>query len=382
MQQPDGNLLVPVDPQRQRRNAFDMIRLAMAVLVVWSHSFALWKGSESGEPVSLLLAGTYNAGNIAVLTFFAISGFLITASWERSKSARTYLLRRVRRIYPGYLVAVSICSLAVVPLLAGRPLWAIDRIDPWGAASNLLLHNYIVGEEVVGPVNGSLWSIPYEFWCYLGVMALGAVAIARRRWAMAIAGAAIVAIRIWLDLTGRRPAGWFLEPVIGFAYLWFDVAPPFLLGGAAYFFRERLPRSRLILAVLLIATLGAAHLPIAPLDRLVATRTILPFALVYATLYAAFPPTLRVPNAETLGGDFSYGTYLYAYPIQRLLEHFGHPVLSFPGYVALSILLSLSAGAASWFVVERWFVPSGRRDRTTAIRREKPLAEETALVAP
>ena len=73
-------LLVPADEATLRRNNFDAIRLSMSLLVVWSHSFALWLGSESSEPVSLLMAGTYNSGNLGVLAFFAISGFLITLS--------------------------------------------------------------------------------------------------------------------------------------------------------------------------------------------------------------------------------------------------------------------------------------------------------------
>src|SRR5262245_27727188 len=104
--------------QGGRTNNFDAIRLAMALLVVWSHSFALYYGSEKNEPISLLLSGAYNAGNIGVMVFFIVSGFLIPQSFSRSGSLTNYLARRARRIYPGYLVATSLCAFAVIPLFS------------------------------------------------------------------------------------------------------------------------------------------------------------------------------------------------------------------------------------------------------------------------
>ena len=58
------------------RNNFDAIRLAMALLVVWSHSFQLHLGTDRGEWVNRLTGGLYSGGAIAVMVFFTISGFL------------------------------------------------------------------------------------------------------------------------------------------------------------------------------------------------------------------------------------------------------------------------------------------------------------------
>ena len=109
-------LLIPANPAALRENNFNTMRLMMALLVVWSHSFALFLGSEDNEPISLLMNGAYNAGNIGVLVFFVISGFLITHSFQNSKSLREYMVRRVRRIHPGFIVATTICAFVVVPL--------------------------------------------------------------------------------------------------------------------------------------------------------------------------------------------------------------------------------------------------------------------------
>ena len=84
------------------------------MLVVWSHSFALYFGSENREPISLLTKGAINSGKVGVYVFFIISGFLITQSYERSASALSYLRKRICRIYPGFIVATIICAFVIV----------------------------------------------------------------------------------------------------------------------------------------------------------------------------------------------------------------------------------------------------------------------------
>jgi peptidoglycan/LPS O-acetylase OafA/YrhL len=58
-------------------------------------------------------------------------------------------------------------------------------------------------------------------------------------------------------------------------------------------------------------------------------------------------------------GDFSYGTYLYAFPIQQILVSFF--TLPFPVFLVLSLILSLFSGFLSWNLVEKWFLSSKHR---------------------
>ena len=69
----------------QRENNFDFIRMTLAVLVIFSHSYPLGTGSETAEPFNGITRHQATGGHIAVDLFFIISGFLITASYERSK---------------------------------------------------------------------------------------------------------------------------------------------------------------------------------------------------------------------------------------------------------------------------------------------------------
>jgi peptidoglycan/LPS O-acetylase OafA/YrhL len=326
-------LIPSSETSKPQRNNFDAIRLAMAMLVVWSHSFALHLGSEKTEWISLLLNGTYNAGNIGVMAFFVISGFLITQSWERSKTARSYFEKRVKRIYPGYLVATSICAFIIAPLFGG-----VFPNAPMTIGLNLLLQNSIplsFPHNVAGPgVNGSLWSIPFEFWCYIGVAVGGWLVLKRPRLLIAICLLLIFG-KVIQDLTGKKPST-IIGVIFGWPYIWTKIGPSFVLGMIAYSYRSVLPRSRLILLGLMALTIVG---------------------------YVAFSERLPLHRAAAFG-DFSYGSYLYAFPIQQMIQATVGPSLGLPEFIALAMVLSLLAGILSWHLVEKHFMRrSPARDR-------------------
>jgi len=354
--------LIPQDRAGFYTNNFDLIRLLLALLVVWSHSFALFFGSEQDEPLSILTNGAYNAGNIGVWGFFVISGFLITASVERSASLTRYCGSRVRRIYPGYLAATSICAFVVTPIFA-PPGFALGLFDVAATlGNNLLLGNHfplprLFADNPIHAINGSLWSIKFEFFCYAGAALLGLFAARMRRWVAIFAYVLVVAIWCWLDITGRRPGG---SPIvfaaIGWPYRWFWVLPNFLAGMIAYLNRDRLPRSGRALIAALIACLAALHLGEALPAGIVAAHILVPPTMAYLILWIAYHPGIPGRHIARFG-DFSYGTYLYAFVIQQILV--ATTALPFWPFVVLSMALSLLAGAASWHLVERHFLRSG-----------------------
>ena len=110
------------------RNNFDIIRLCLAFLVIFSHSYPLLN-YELKEPLSVLSVQQTTFGELAVTAFFTISGFLITRSWNGSRSLQSYLVKRVCRIYPGFLVASLLCLFAAKLLLL-QPSFP-DRLRIW-----------------------------------------------------------------------------------------------------------------------------------------------------------------------------------------------------------------------------------------------------------
>jgi peptidoglycan/LPS O-acetylase OafA/YrhL len=91
-----------------RTNNFDLLRLLFASLVALVHTAELTR-LELLAPLRHLLLG-----EVAVDGFFVISGFLVFASYERSRSLGHYYSKRLRRILPGYLTVVTLSALGLV----------------------------------------------------------------------------------------------------------------------------------------------------------------------------------------------------------------------------------------------------------------------------
>ena len=169
-----------------RRNNLDFVRLSLATLVIISHSFPLATGTEKYEPLLLATHGQTTAGTIAVNLFFVLSGFLIANSLLSSSSAWSYLRKRVRRIYPGFIATLLVGALVVC--CWRRPPAHIIR-SPRGleiSVGCVRLREFAYDHAfplnpAPGAINGSLWSISYEFWCYVGVAGLGVVGLLARR---------------------------------------------------------------------------------------------------------------------------------------------------------------------------------------------------------
>ena len=102
-------------PFNTRGNNFDFLRLFLAVLVILSHSYALGIGNQLADPILVLTGGQAEDRHIAVDSFFMISGFLITASFERSGTMYTYFKKRIFCIYPAFIVAMLLEAVLFLP---------------------------------------------------------------------------------------------------------------------------------------------------------------------------------------------------------------------------------------------------------------------------
>jgi len=154
----------------QRQNNFDLLRFLFAFVVFLVHAHVL-SGEQSLSVLSNLLST-----DIAVKSFFVVSGFLIFMSYENSRDAKSYFNKRVRRIYPAYFSVVVICAL----------LGAVFTALPWTEyfswpvlkyiASNLLFLNFLQPDlpglfvnNSLQAVNGALWTLKIEVMFYLFV---------------------------------------------------------------------------------------------------------------------------------------------------------------------------------------------------------------------
>jgi peptidoglycan/LPS O-acetylase OafA/YrhL len=338
-----------------RTNNFDTLRLIFAVLVIFSHSYPLGRGSNDTEPLSVLTHGEMTFGSLSVWAFFIISGFLITQSWMRSPSPGKFLRRRVGRIYPGFIVAALFGALVIVPLAAdphtyvpvslANFLWQTLRLQIF-SFSPVFVHN-----ASPNILNGSLWSVAFEFWCYLGVLLLGVTGMLRRRWLVVLIFAAVIGWHLYLAITGWVPGGKILGQIFGFPLFWAIVLPFFLAGAIFHLFGGPVLLRRPLFAVAAVLLIASNFIPHAYVVTL-------PTCGAYLLLGLAYLPLLHPLNLGRFG-DFSYGTYLYAFPIEQLIVMHGGGSMTPAKLFFLAAPIALAAGALSWFLVERRFLSRG-----------------------
>ena len=356
-----------------RSNNFDFLRLALAVLVIFSHSYPLVAGSELHEPLHNWTRGQVTEGGIAVDLFFVMSGFLITASAERSRSVFVFLKKRVQRIYPAFIACALLMLLVVAPLASAtlEPLWRA-RLGDFLLQTLRLTEFHYTGAFLHNPyprvIDGSVWSIQYEFWCYIGIAGLLALGTLRNRTVMLIIFLASVGVSIVSQWRAWAFGGKFLGVLFGSPEFWARLLPLYLAGVVFYLFRERIQLSARGALIACAALVWAARFTLG-------WTALFPFAGTYVVFYIAFAQWLPLQRFGRFG-DFSYGTYLYAFPIEQLvMQAFGHRVAPFLLF-ACATPLTLLVAVASWYGVERRFLGRSRRKETIVEAVQKEQAEE------
>ena len=257
-------------------------------------------------------------------------------------------MKRVFRIYPGYVMAFLISVYLVGAIGAdntyhywseispGVVLRQLALLQPPSTPATFTLSHYPI-------VNGALWTINYEFACYLLILGLGASGfLARRRltmllWMVALAGFAIFRISHWSDPRTGAIDGGHIVTMVRFL-------PMFLAGAFAY--RSGLykysPPAWLIVAAAVTLVIGLSQ----KITAEIAVASVGAYLLIwFGHLRLNLDAIRRMP-------DVSYGVYLYGWPIQKLVIASGlvhRPAVVF----VLSLGLSLLAGFGSWHLVEK-----------------------------
>jgi peptidoglycan/LPS O-acetylase OafA/YrhL len=364
-------------PFDQRANNFDFIRLFLAVLVIFSHSYPLGVGSEVAEPFKRLTHNQVTGGDIAVDLFFVISGFLISASYERTASVASYLKKRVLRIYPGFIAAMFFDLLVILPASGGHlrpPAHMGHGLDFIVQTLRLREFHYagaFAGSVHPGSINGSTWSIQYEFWCYLGVIFLGVVGALRSKKILSMGFFGTIILSYLFPVLGWSPSPRTLVEIFGFVYSWVRLLPMYIAGIVFYKWRAHLSLSPKWIALACAALVLAAVVP-------AGWALAFPIAGTYLILVLAYHPKIRLHGWGRFG-DFSYGTYLYAFPVQQIIMRLlGHAAPAWELF-ALATPPTLFCAVASWYLVERRFLTNVRH--AVLINRPPDVPALTSSVA-
>ena len=284
---------------------FDEVRLAAAITVLLHHAH----GSIYDAKADLLYAfsgGFLHFGLLAVLVFFAISGFLVAPGLARSGKVIDYATSRALRIFPGLIVVVISSIIVLGPILTTLPLpryFSDPGLRLYAKNILTLTYDFLPGVQLPDGhpviVNGALWTLHFEVLSYIALAVMSVVGIlARPRLVLVVFLAAYVlyvANGIFPAVAERLP-GRFVTFISLFVY--------FASGVALSTFRRTIPYSAALAGfafLILLASLayGAGF---------IAAPLCLPYLVVFAGLS-------NLPGRSLVRRDLSYGVYLIHAPV-------------------------------------------------------------------
>ena len=338
-----------------KNNSIGFLRFVLACLVVLSHCYPL--GGFKFEPLVAWSNGHQTFGGFAVAGFFFLSGYLITQSYTTSRSFGRFLWRRVLRIFPGFWGCLLVTACVFGPIVcviqhtsvlayftvgSNGPLtymttnYLLD-IKQWGIAG-LLSHNpYPIAFD------GSLWTLNNEFTCYLAVIVAGSLGVlGRKKPLIFVLLGILLAMYAVSHQTDKLLLLHVARVLIFERRTLLEQAVYFTIGAVFFLYGRRIPLhpALFVLATLLVAVT----------IRYDIGRLIVPLALPYALIWLACKLPL---SAFDRRGDYSYGVYIYAFPVQQVLALLGMNHYGLPIYLLLVMALTLPLAVLSWHCVEK-----------------------------
>ena len=322
-----------------RRNNFDALRLLAAISVIFSHSFLIADGTQRHEPLIQLTGNQSILGLTGVFVFFAISGFLVTQSFEETGDPLRFLAKRALRIFPGLFVATLLSALVLAPLVTTlEPSAYFSRPEPYRyVIGNTLLDQSVhelpevmfVNNPTGLEINGSMWTLRIEFMMYLMVLGLGMTRLLTVPTAVLLLALGIACLHLdTLDFLGSW--GWLL----GF----------FAAGMVLY----KLRATRIFDGRVALLALAGLVLSV-PLREFI---PLFPLFGCYLALWLALTPRLPVIPAARFG-DLSYGLYIYGWPVeQAVVWLLGGRALWWQVF-AIALPVTAAIAFLSWHLIER-----------------------------
>lgn len=322
-----------------RQNNLNLVRLIAAMLVLYGHSF-VFLGLEHPK-----FLGWVTLGPLGVYIFFTISGYLIVESWCHDPHLGRFFMRRILRILPGLIVCILLTIFVLGPVITTVSLSEyFSSVQTWHYLRNIVLYiNYSLpgvfeANRLPNAVNGSLWSLPVEFTMYIIVAGIGFVSKNRWVW-LGIAIASALGTVFWAQRT--------TEVLVVYG---FDLRQVFICG--TYFWcgvvfnvfnvKRMFSITSVVLAMVLMLCFTSNNQWLVSSSWALLPFVVLSFGLSNSPLISKL----------TYSGDYSYGIYIYAFPIQQLVVML-YPDMAITTYLVTCTTITFLLAIASWHLVEQ-----------------------------
>ena len=388
-----------------RHNSLNFLRLAFCLTVLFSHAITL--GGFGSEWI------LGNRTTVAVPTlygFFCLSGFLIAGSAMRNRTGR-YLWQRFLRIMPAYWLCLVVTAFIIGALAwihqthtASCNIFSCYYNVPHDGPFNYLYHNWLLGWNQFnigttpygGPVpffwNNSVWTLLPEVCCYLLLAGLASLKLLHRRHVVVALAVGVwlleVVIAVWgpTNSVAHAFGPFTLTPSLLFGLI--TLGPSFLSGTVLYLYRDKVPDSGWLALGFVVVFAGGSFLPffgdgsVRFLHFLPGPTSVMAPALAYPLVWLGIhlPPLFQRVGARN---DYSYGVYIYAWPVSQLLGMWGVQHWGYAAYAASVAVATVALAVLSWHLVEKRALSLKKVDPKAILTfRTRRLSARSAAVAP
>lgn len=340
------NTLEPALLKINKNNNFDFVRLLFACSVIVSHSYPL-TGSNNSDWLSSVTHGQATFSTIGVKGFFSISGYLIFQSLERSKGLVDYYWKRILRLFPALFVVLLLTILLApivykssIPYLSNPTVWTYIPNNMWLYTIQFGITGVFENNPYPSTINGSLWTIPYEFTLYL-ILSLFILIRKKHQLKKVL----LVCLFIFLVIGNI-----FFYEKLGHYYSFvssgdlIDLGTFFIAGSllACINIEASSYKNHILIAGIILLCISFIT------NQFIYTKY---FLIPLCTITGGVLSTQFINKIGSQIGDLSYGIYIYSFPIQQALVYY---YKFSPLELMLPTLLIASVFAYfSWHLIEK-----------------------------
>lgn len=340
------------DYLKKENNNLDLIRIIAAIMVIIGHSYALAPAHGHIDPVASLFTVIYS-GSMAVSIFFFISGLVVTNSLMKKKSMSDFIISRVFRIFPALFVVLVMTALVMGPLVSTYNYYDYFQnsltfqyvYDNLRMIVNFSLPGVFEQNHRPSGVNGSLWTLVWEVKFYLFLLAFFLMGSMKNRYIASSIAGLLVLSPIYYPLFSATNHEIYYLPMM------FSLGVLFAIN-KEYIYIDY----RNLIGILLLVYL------VKDLDEELYSF-VLHISLAISVIYFS---SLKIVKKLKLNSDISYGIYIYAWPIQQILNLYFPEQNSFFNMIVATIF-TMPLAYLSWTLVEKKSIAIGKNLQRTVI---------------
>lgn len=330
----------------RKNNSFTILSVVLSIGVIYFHCYPLFYGTNTTHWdlfTSNILKGS-SLGAFCVNIFFIISGFMITTSIQRSKNTIMYLIKRIKKIFPALILCLLISALIIGPLTTELPkVYYLKTFDIWKyyIIDNILLFkntiygiaDVFVNNPYISAINGSIWTLKHQFFCYLIIILFYKVKLLDKRRIFLIAYLFMLFVYVSLYFNGMSDIEVYLQQKLSYFGVFNEMTELirllfyFMTGILANLYSDKIYINWFWNSVYFVIYLIALYF-----NKL---------GLAFIILLPYFTLAIGSMRSKIKFRDISYEMFVFAFPIQQLIMYYFKNQINMPVYIVLSIVLTI-----------------------------------------